>query len=80
MKPTRSGWWRMACWNGLSEAQQRRLIEVGNLPIDYRPGGTCCNGAEVAIESMHDQAPGPRFYCLSCAIEHLAKQIRRRSA
>ena len=71
------GWWfDLACWNGLSPAQQRRLIEVGNLPILYHPEGgkdACHNGAEVAIELDHDEAPGPRFYCLDCAIGYLAK-------
>lgn len=65
------GWWNMACWNGLSHDQQRRLIEVGNLPIDYQPEGDCPNGAEVCIETMHDEASGPRFYCVPCAIAFL---------
>jgi hypothetical protein len=66
------GWWNLACWNGLSADQQNRLINVGNLPIGYRPeGGGCNNGAEVCVETMYDTAPGPRFYCVACAVEYL---------
>ena len=61
----------MACWNGLSADQQARLLEWGNLPLGYREEGTCPNPAEVAIETMHDSAPGPRFYCVPCALEYL---------
>lgn len=65
----------MVCWNALGPTQQRRLIEWGNLPIDYRSeGGTCLSGAEVAIECEGDKAPGPRFYCRTCAIEYLEKK------
>jgi hypothetical protein len=72
------GWWNMPCWNGLSAAQQTRLIEWGNLPMGYQEEGECPNGAEVAIELPTDTAPGPRFYCVSCAIRHL--QIPQKSA
>lgn len=68
--PTR-GWWNMACWNGLSAAQHARLIEYGNLPIDYQPEGDCPNPASVAVETENDAAPGPRFYCGPCAIIYL---------
>lgn len=61
----------MACFNGLSEAQQTRLVEWGNLEFGYQPEGECRNGAEMAIETQDDVAPGPRFYCRSCAIEYL---------
>jgi hypothetical protein len=61
----------MPCWNGLSADQQRRLIEWGNLPLGFVPSGPCTSGAEVAIETEHDKAPGPRFYCRACAIEYL---------
>ena len=62
----------MACWNALSDPQQRRLVEVGNLPIGYVPEGSECNrGADVCIECQDDEAPGPRFYCLRCAITYL---------
>jgi len=71
---SRRGWYEMACWNGLSEAQQTRLVEWGNLPIFSEPEGTCLNGAEVAIETQTDQAPGPRFYCLGCGIKFLQEQ------
>jgi hypothetical protein len=70
--PVRGGWWNMACWNGLSEDQQTRLIQVGNLPMGYEPEGDCRNGAAVAVECEGDEASGPRFYCLSCAVLYLA--------
>jgi hypothetical protein len=61
----------MHCWNGLSETQQRRLLEWGNLPWGYEPEGECRNGAEVGIETVLDAAPGPRFYCRTCAVAFL---------
>lgn len=70
------GWYNLACWNGLSAAQQQRLIEHGNLPLGYRPEGDCQHGAEVAIETAADAAPGPRFYCRPCAIADLQKGDR----
>ncbi len=73
--PNVRGWWNMACWNGLSEYQQHRLLTYGNLPIDYRPEVGCPNGAEVAIETQNDVAPGPRFYCRACAVEYLADDL-----
>lgn len=73
--PTR-GFWNMACWNGLSGEQQVRLIVWGNLPIDYAPAGTCERPARVAVETDHDNAPGPRFYCAPCAVEYLRHAYR----
>lgn len=69
--PNRLGWWNMACWNGLSVEQQARLIEHGNLPINYRPEGECPNGAEVEVTTIWDRAPGPRFYCARCGADYL---------
>lgn len=66
------GWYGLACWNGLSGAQQRQLVEVGTLAIGYEPAGPCKNRAQVAIEADDDEAPGPRFYCWPCAAEHCA--------
>jgi hypothetical protein len=67
----------MTCWNGLAEAQQRRLIERGNLEIfSSAEGQGCKSGAKVAIEMCDDEAPGPRFYCLPCAIEELKERQR----
>lgn len=66
------GWWNMPCWNGLSHDQQRRLIEVGNLPIGFEAEGECYRGADVCIEREGDEAPGPRFYCTPCAVAYLA--------
>ena len=62
----------MACWNGLSADQQRRLLEWGGLPFGYTPDGDCQRGAEVEITTMYDAAPGPRFYCRPCAVVYLA--------
>jgi hypothetical protein len=63
----------MACWNGLSAEQQTMLIEQGVLSFGrWEPeGGTCERGAEVAVETQDDAAPGARFYCRPCAIEYL---------
>lgn len=72
-RPAVRGWWNMACWNALSAEQQQRLIEVGNLEIGSQPlGDRCKNGAQVAVETEWDRAPGPRFYCAYCAIQYLA--------
>lgn len=61
----------MPCWNTLSIAQQDRLIGVGTLPMGYRPEGGqragCRGGAECCVETMDDEAGGPRFYCYPCA-------------
>jgi hypothetical protein len=73
------GWYEMACWNGLSTEQQRMLIERGVLPVGHwaPAGGTCSNGAAVAVETNEDEAPGPRFLCRPCAIEWLTKGTER---
>lgn len=65
------GWWNMACWEGLSADQQQELIERGTLEIGYVPEGACQNGASLCIERQHDAAPGPRFFCVPCAIKYL---------
>ena len=67
------GWYGLTCWNGLSAAQQRRLIEWGNLPFGYVPEGDCPRAATVAIELEGDVAPGPRFYCPPCAVVYLLR-------
>ena len=67
------GWWNMTCWEGLSPAQQHRLITHGNLPFGYTPEGTCPNGAEVEVTTVWDEAPGPRFYCRGCAARYLRR-------
>lgn len=69
------GWWNMPCWNGLSQHQQRMLIEHGGLSIGYVPMGSCTNGAEVEVATMWDEAPGPRFYCLACAVRFLGELV-----
>lgn len=65
------GWYGLPCWNGLSKGQQDRLLEIGNLPLGYKPDGMCPNGAEVEIQTIYDRAPGPRFYCAGCGAEFL---------
>ena len=65
------GYWNMHCWGGLSEAQQDRLVTVGNLPFGFRPEGECPNPAELEVTTMYDLAPGARFYCIPCAIKYL---------
>lgn len=68
----REGWWGMACWNALSAEQQTKLLIDGYLPIGYEPEGDgCTRGARVNIETMFDVAPGPRFYCIACAVAFL---------
>jgi hypothetical protein len=61
----------MACWNGLSAAQQVRLVTWGNLPFGYEPEGECPNPASVSIESEADASEGPRFYCWDCAVTYV---------
>jgi len=69
---TNRGWYNLPCWNGLSQYQQTLLIERGNLEMGFTPMGTCQNGAEVAVETQDDAAPGPRFYCAPCAVKYLS--------
>jgi hypothetical protein len=55
------------CWNALSEAQQRRLIEGGSSSDIGAPEGDGCERhARILIETVEDEAPGPRFYCYEC--------------
>lgn len=77
LPPERGESFNLGCWNGLSHQQQRRLIEVGNLEFGYKMEGLCKNGAEIAIETAYDEAPGPRFYCHACAITYLTMGVRR---
>ena len=69
--PHQRGWWNMTCFNGLSPHQQKRVVEYGNLVFGYKPMGECRRPAEVEVTTMWDSFPGPRFYCLSCAIKYL---------
>lgn len=69
---TERGWYDLGCFNGLSGDLQRRVVYWGNLPLGYdRNSGRCHNPAEVEITTVHDAMPGPRFYCLPCAVEYL---------
>lgn len=67
------GWYGMDCWNDLSDEQQERLVKVGNLAFPWVPlaEGRCGRPPTVAIECEDDEAPGPRFMCLPCAVEYL---------
>lgn len=62
------------CWNALSPSQQRTLVE-GNHgpPIRHGNGVGCDQPATVMIETVHDETPGPRFYCLRCASIYLGR-------
>jgi hypothetical protein len=73
----------MPCWNGLSAEQQDRLLTIGNLPITDNLSvnlGECPNGAELEITTMYDVAPGPRFYCRSCAARYVLDELPPPSA
>lgn len=64
----------MPCFNGLSDEQQKRVVEWGNLPFAYEPAGTLCeNGAEVGVYLDTDEYPGPRYYCRNCAIDWIRR-------
>jgi hypothetical protein len=66
------GLWGMHCFNALSPEQQRAVVEDGYLPFLWSPEGDGCNrGAEVEITTTFDKFPGPRFYCLPCAVKYL---------
>lgn len=73
MSQRADGYWGMHCFNGLSRAQQERVVNHGNLPFDFEPEGDCPNPAEVEVTTMWDLMPGPRFYCASCAVRYLAE-------
>jgi len=60
----------MRCWNALSPDQQARLVATGDLPWRYEGDG-CSRDAVVGIVFRHDRTPGPRHYCLPCALEYL---------
>jgi hypothetical protein len=65
------GWWNMVCFNGLSLEQQYDVLVRGVLEFGATPKGTCQSGAEVAIETMRDPTPGPRFLCMPCAVAYM---------
>ena len=74
------GLWGMWCWNSLSEAQQLRLIQHGNLPIDFQPEGDDCDQpADCGVETRDDNPnawySGPRFYCYACAVAYLKEKL-----
>jgi len=61
----------MACFNGLSPEQQRDVLVRGVLEFGAQPRGECMSGAAVAIETITDATPGPRFLCMPCAVAYL---------
>lgn len=65
------GWYGLLCFNSLDGELQRRLVYWGNIPIGSPHNGRCHNAAEVEITTVWDAMPGPRFYCMVCAIEYL---------
>lgn len=66
-------WWEtMKCWNGLTPDQQEFLRTEGYLPLGFRHEGWCRRPIVVEIVTIHDEFPGPRFYCRDCAVEYLA--------
>ena len=65
------GYWGMSCFNALSKAQQHHLVMEGYIPLGQVPAGTCHNPAELEVTTMYDLMPGPRFYCVGCALTHL---------
>lgn len=71
MSEHKRGIWGMYCFNGLSEQQQHRVVEWGNLPFGYKPEGPCTRPAEVEITTIWDKTPGPRFYCRQCGAAYL---------
>lgn len=63
------------CWNGMTEVQQAHVAQWGSPdPEDYG-GGSCPNRAEVEVGELGTM-PGPRFYCVPCAIE-LVQQVAK---
>ena len=72
------GWYGLHCFNGLSPEQQRFLIDEGYLPLGFKAEGECDRPATVTIETIDDEAPGPRFMCRQCAIDYLGHQISQR--
>ena len=66
------GYWNMHCWNGLSPDQQEFLRTEGYLPFGFAAEGECAQPAEVEVTTMWDEFPGPRFYCIGCAVEWLS--------
>lgn len=73
-------WYEMNCFNALSPAQQKELVEVGVLEFGWYPQGWCETPATVAIETEDDATPGPRFYCLPCALAYMEELFNRASA
>jgi hypothetical protein len=62
----------MTCWNGLGTEMQEFLRTEGYIPWGAKPpAGECPRGAEVEVTTMWDEFPGPRFYCVQCAIDYL---------
>jgi len=68
---TSKGWYDLLCFNSLSGELQARLVYYGNIPLGSPAEGRCHNPAEVEITTVHDAMPGPRFYCLPCAVQYL---------
>ena len=63
--------WGMHCFNGLSAAQQKQVVEQGYLEFGSKPEGECPRPAQIEVTTIWDKFPGPRFYCRGCAIKYL---------
>lgn len=75
MNPT--GYWQMWCFNALSREQREQVVIQGYLDIGWQPEKVeCAEAAELEVETVYDAMPGPRFYCIPCAIKYL-EQLRR---
>ncbi len=63
------------CWNALSSADKRRLVDGNYVAITTAdPAAGCDKRARVLIEFPEDEAPGPRFYCLDCGAARLSRR------
>lgn len=74
------GMWNMTCFNALDGGLQKRLVYHGNLPMGWVPSGRCHNPAEVEVTTTWDEMPGPRFYCIGCAITYLTNMKEHNDA
>lgn len=72
--------WNMTCFNALDGGLQKRLVYHGNLPMGWVPSGRCHNPAEVEVTTTWDEMPGPRFYCIGCAITYLTNMKEHNDA
>lgn len=58
------------CWNAYLKDNQEFHALTGSGLERLDPQG-CRNRSHVAIETIEDIGPGPRWYCIPCAIGRL---------